>query len=127
LANARGKLARWASEGAYYTGVRQLKLVPTGHDSPWIAGEAIGSEEVKIRDVQRTPGVSPTWRSVLAIPVFAGDGSHPDFATGVLTFGLSQSASSLVARQEEWRQIASDLSSVWGTQINEVAFSISGN
>ncbi|GAA3754378.1 hypothetical protein GCM10022240_04190 [Microbacterium kribbense] len=123
LANARGKLARWASEGALYAGARQLKLVPTGHDSPWIAGEAIGSEEVKIKDVKRTPGVHPTWRSVLAIPIFAGDGSHPDFAAGVLTFGLSKTSSTLLARQDEWHQAASALSAAWGTRISEVAFS----
>ncbi len=127
LANARGKLARWASEGTYYAGVRQLKLVPTGHDSPWIAGEAIGSEEVKLRDVERAAGVSPTWRSVLAIPVFAGDGTHPDFATGVLTFGLAQTTSALLARQDEWINAASELSAAWGTRINGVAFSTKDN
>ena len=122
LANARGKLARWASTGTYYTGVRSLKLVPTGHDSPWIAGEAIGSEEVKIKDVERTTGISPTWRSVLAVPVFASDGEHPDFATGVLTFGLTQTASALVARQNEWAEAVTTLSTAWGTRINSVAF-----
>lgn len=122
LANARGTLARWASTGTYYAGARGLKLVPTGHDSPWIAGEAIGSEEVKIKDVERVKGVSPTWRSVIAVPVFAGDGKHPDFATGALTFGLTQTASALIARQGEWADTIATLSSEWGTRISTVAF-----
>lgn len=122
LANGGGKLARWASEGMRYLGPRHLKLVPTGHDSPWIAGEAIGSEEVKLKDVERSHGVKPTWKSVLAIPVFASDGVHPDFATGVVSFGLSQSASALVAREEELGNLTLRLSTAWGTRLSAVAF-----
>lgn len=127
LANARGKLARWAQAGTRYTSARQLKLVPTGHDSSWIAGEAIGSEEVKLRDVERDPGVSPTWRSVLAIPVFASDGVHPDFATGVLTFGLAPSAATMQSQQENWSETATALSTAWGTRLSEIAFSAGNN
>lgn len=122
LANARGKLARWASESGQFAAVRQLKLLPTGHDSPWIAGEAIGAEEVKLKDAERDPGVTPAWRSVLAVPVFVGDGIHPDFATAVVTFGLSQTAAAVVAREAGWRDAASELSAAWGTRLAEVAF-----
>lgn len=122
LANARGKLARWASESGRFAGVRQLKLVPTGHDSDWIAGEAIGAEEVKLKDAERGPGVTPSWRSVLAIPVFVGDGIHPKFATAVITFGLSHSAATVIAREVDWRSAASELSAAWGTRLATVAF-----
>ena len=127
LANARGRLARWASDGVRYKGVGQLKLVPTGHDSPLIAGEAIGSEEIKLKDVPRDERVLPTWKSVLAIPIFASDGIHPDFATAVLTFGLSRVESTLMSRQHAWRGVAETLSKAWGTRLSEVAFSPTSN
>lgn len=122
LANGQGKLGRWATEGARFRSVRDLKLVPTGHDSPWIAGEAIGSEEVKLKDVDRNPRVRPTWKSVLAIPIFAGDGQSPDFATAVLTFGLSQTSQTLLSHQEDLRKVVEQLSDEWGRRLNEVAF-----
>lgn len=127
LANAQGRLARWASEGVSYEGVRHLKLVPTGHDSPLIAGEAIGSEEIKLKDVPRDDRVLPTWKSVLAIPIFASDGIHPDFATAVLTFGLSRTGSTLMSRQDAWRGVAETLSKAWGTRLSEIAFSSTSN
>lgn len=122
LADGQGALGRWATEGSRFRGVRHLKFVPTGHDSPWIAGEAIGREEVRLKDVERNPQVRPAWRSVLAIPIFASDGHSPDFATAVLTFGLSQSASTLLARQEEWWHVIEELNARWGTRLNDVAF-----
>jgi hypothetical protein len=123
LANGRGKLARWAGESARYSSVRQMKLVPTGHDSPWIAGEAIGSEEVKLRNVSnRDPLVSPTWRSVLAVPIFVDDGRHPAWASAVVTFGLNQIAETLLSREDDWQQVVSSLSSDWGTRLSTVAF-----
>ena len=123
LANARGKLARWATEGIVHGSVRDLKLVPTGHDSPWIAGEAIGAEGVKVRDVEREQRVTPTWRSVLAVPVFVGDGELPDFTCAVLTFGLAQSAGSVVSQQERWWHTVEELSDAWGGRLSGVAFS----
>lgn len=123
LAKSGGKLARWASHGTIFAGVKNLKLVPTGHDSAWIAGEAIASEEVKIKDVDRIPGVSPTWRSVLAIPVFASDGQHPDFATGAVTFGLSAAAATVISKHAEaLQQLSTQISEAWRDRISTVAF-----
>lgn len=123
LANGRGKLARWASDGTRYSSVRQMKLVPTGHDSPWIAGEAIGSEDVKLRDVtNRDPRVSPSWKSVLAVPIFVGDGYHEDWASAVVTFGMSRSAEVLLTRERKLQRLASDLSEEWGTRLSALAF-----
>jgi len=122
LADARGKLARWSSEGSLHRTVRGLKRVPVGHDSPWIAGEALGAEEIKLKDVPREQGVSPTWRSVLAVPVFVTDGRHPTFASAVLTFGLGTSAVPLLERQAAWESVVAQLSDQWGNRLREVAF-----
>lgn len=122
LADGNGRLARWASEGTHFQSRSTLKHVPTGHDSPWIAGEAIGSEEVKLKDIERDSRLSPTWRSVLAIPIFASNGRSPNFATAVLTFGLSASAATLVDRQSEWWSVTEELSERWGNHISSIAF-----
>lgn len=123
LANGRGKLARWVSDGTRYSSVRQMKFVPTGHDSPWIAGEAMGSEEVKLRNItSRDARVSPSWKSVLAVPIFVGDGHHEDWASAVVTFGMSSSAEVLLSRESTFQQLVSDLSAEWGTRLSSVAF-----
>lgn len=122
LADARRHLARWATEGATFDGVRTLKRVPSGHDSPWIAGEAIGAEQVKLKDVERDERVRPSWWSVLAVPILVGDGVHPEFASAVVTFGLSARALKLLDRQHEWNEATEELSSTWGTRLSAVAF-----
>lgn len=100
-----------------------MKYIPTGHDSPWIAGEALGAEEIKLRDVPRKREAQPTWKSVLAIPIYASDQQLPDFATAVITFGLSKPASETLPQQELWAPAIEQLSSVWSERINTVAFS----
>lgn len=122
LADGRGHLARWSTEGATFARVRDLKRVPSGHDSPWIAGEAIGAEQVKLKEVDRDDRVRPAWRSVLAVPIFVSDGQHPAFASAVVTFGLSARALTLLDRQHAWSEIIEDLSATWGTRISAVAF-----
>lgn len=127
IANGRGKLARWATEGTRYEAVRKLKLVPTGHDSPWIAGEAIGSENVKLRDVgDRSARVTPSWKSVLAIPIFVGDEVHPNWASAVVTFGLKHHAEPLLGRERDWQTVVSELSTDWGDRLSHVAFGAHG-
>jgi len=122
LATGDGMLARWASQGTHYLGAEYMKYVPTGHDSPWIAGEALGAEEVKLRDMQRKRKAQPNWKSVLAIPIYASDQRLPDFATAVLTFGLSKKANEILPLQELWAPTAEQLSAVWSERINQVAF-----
>lgn len=122
LSNGRGHLARWATAGTVYQNSRDLKRIPTGHDSSWIAGEALAAEEVKLKDVVRSPEVKPIWRSVLAIPIFAGDGVTPDIATAVLTFGIDASASTTFRRLRDSTAAISQLSRTWETRIGRIAF-----
>lgn len=122
LATGDGMLARWASQGTHYLEAEYMKYVPTGHDSPWIAGEALGAEEVKLRDMRRKRKAQPNWKSVLAIPIYASDQRLPDFATAVLTFGLSKESSAILPLQELWAPAAEQLSSIWSERINRIAF-----
>lgn len=122
LAAPKGKLARWASASTQYQSVRQMKRVPTGHDSPWISGEAMGAEKVTLKSVTRDDRVTPHWRSALAIPIMVSDGSLPAFAAAVVTFGLEATAVSAWERQTEWEEAARELSRYWGTRLSDIAF-----
>lgn len=122
LAAPRGKLARWASASTAYQSSKQMKRVPTGHDSPWIAGEAMGAETVRLKDVAKDDRVTPHWRSVLAIPIMVSDGALPPFVSAVVTFGLELSAVSALERQRAWESTAREVSQRWGTHLSEIAF-----
>ncbi|WP_206448085.1 SIR2 family protein [Agrococcus sp. KRD186] len=122
LADGHGKLARWSTEGHQYMTAENLKRIPTGHDSLWIAGEAIAAEEVKLKGVHRQTGVSPTWQSVLAIPIFVGDGRLPEIAAAVATFGLDGDAAPLLDVEDDWSSVVEQLSGEWGTRLNRVSF-----
>lgn len=122
LADARGRLARWATEGTRYDGLRGLKRVPAGFDSPWIAGEALGWEHVLLRDVPREQRVHPTWKSVLAVPIFVDDTRLPYFASAVVTVGLSESATAALANQDTWHPTVAEIGNTWGTRLSAVAF-----
>lgn len=128
LADGEGKLARYASENVHYAASSELKRVPSGHDSPWIAGEAIATEEVTLKDQERDSRVTPSWESVLAIPIFVGDGVLPDFASAVVTFGVSKGAESLASEvgQKQWQALGETLSEEWGARLNVTAFSSRG-
>lgn len=122
LANGNGMLARWASEGTEYRAVKYLKTVPTGHDSPWIAGEAIATEIVTFKDIERDKQAKPSWRAVLAIPILVGDGKSPDFASAVLTFGLSKTVNTILNRTGGLPSIVEELSTIWSNRLSQVAF-----
>lgn len=51
LWKAPGALAKFATTGTRFASVNTLKTVPTGHDSPWIAGESLSREEVQLKGV----------------------------------------------------------------------------
>jgi hypothetical protein len=99
-----------------------MKRVPTGHDSPWISGEAMGAEKVTLKNVTRDDRVTPHWRSALAVPIMVSDGLLPSFAAAVVTFGLEATAVSAWERQSDWEAAARDLSRDWGTRLSDIAF-----
>ncbi|GAA2552559.1 hypothetical protein HD598_001701 [Neomicrococcus aestuarii] len=122
IANGYGSLARWATESTHYLSVNQLKLVPTGHDSPWIAGEAISTEEPKIKNVIRDNRLEPRWKSVIAVPIFVGDGNNPDFASAVLTCSMKLPAEEVLRKKQELELVIGEQSSQWSELLNSVAF-----
>lgn len=104
-----------------------MKYVPTGHDSPWIAGEALGAEEVRLRDMRRKRKAQPTWQSILAIPIFASSQNAPDFVTAVLTFGLAKKSDEIYPLLELAAPAIEKPSLGWRSRINQIAFPATGS
>lgn len=90
LADGSGGLARWATQDRYHRDCAGLRTVPTGHDSHWIAGKALGSESTLFQYLHgETTG---RWCSVLALPIAVTLGPWPQFVTAVLSVGLPETA-----------------------------------
>ncbi|MCI6557012.1 SIR2 family protein [Schaalia hyovaginalis] len=121
LADARGRIARWAGGGVIHQRIRTMRRVPTGHDSPRIAGEIVGTEEMKLKDEPRNPNVQPARRSVLGVPLYASDGVHPPFVCGALTFGMSVRSETLLKRRE-WYDALLDVGDEWGERLSRAAY-----
>lgn len=77
---------------------------------------------MKLKDVERDRRVQPSWHSVLAVPVFVGDGRLPDFAAAVITFGLSEKSSTLLERLREHQYLIEEISDSWRSRLNATAF-----
>lgn len=123
LSRKKGKIIRFATAGVTYQTVADLKTVPTGHDSRWIAGEALSKARPILRNSDRSPDIEPTWKSVLAIPVFIGDGTSPEIAAAVLTFGLQRPSEDILAVPDSSvDELCATLSQDWGTRLSRIAF-----
>jgi len=117
LAHGNQQLTRWASDAWLYTNVRELKSVPTGHDSAWIASESLSSEEVKIKKVDRDQRVNPKWDSVLAIPIRVNSGDTASFTPAVVTFGISKNTDQILGDEATWRSVIGELEAEWSDRL----------
>lgn len=126
LADGGGQVARWSSQDRLYRRVGELRRVASGYDSDWYAGQALGAEKIVVKDRDPTRELTRSWRSVLAIPVYVGDGSLPEFASAVVTFGLSITREHYLQRQDKWDSLATEIATQWGTRLSDVAFAPRG-
>ncbi|ABM10367.1 hypothetical protein M707_22565 [Arthrobacter sp. AK-YN10] len=120
LANGEGELVKWAAQDRVYRDLAALRTVSTGHDSEWIAGKALGVDEVLIQDLPDDP--TRRWRSVLAAPIPV---PHPDFpahSAAVLTLGLPEEASRYDASSMMWAGSLAEIADQWGLELSAVAF-----
>ncbi|XBH21508.1 SIR2 family protein [Jonesiaceae bacterium BS-20] len=120
LSNAQSGLVRWASQDRIYRDVSQLREIETGHDSSWIAGEALGAEEILFKDLG--DGHHGQWQSVLALPILASHPIFPVHVTAVLTVGLPKVRTEFESLQLLWDQAARQVADAWGTRLSSVAF-----
>jgi hypothetical protein len=120
LANGEGELVKWAVQDRVYRDLDSLRTVSTGHDSDWIAGKALGVDEVLFQDLPEAP--TRRWRSVLAAPIPVPHPDLPAHSAAVLTLGLPEDASRYEPSAIMWAESLADIANEWGLRLAEVAF-----
>lgn len=118
LSNANGELARWASHDSLFRSVDLLRLIPSGHDSHWIAGQAMGREQVLFQNLDNTR--MRRWQSVLAVPISVEHSNLPKFTTAVLSIGLPDSVEDYESSSElmtEWLDAALFVANSWSKRL----------
>ncbi|MDA3805353.1 MULTISPECIES: SIR2 family protein [Clavibacter] len=120
LANSEGKLARWAAQDRRYLDPNGLRMVETGFDSPWIAGQSLGSDTLLHKDLPE--GDIRRWSSVLAVPIPV---THPEFPTvtsAVVTIGLPDRAETYAGSRFLWADAVSKIGDAWTSRISDAVF-----
>ena len=64
--------------------------MPTGHDSPWIVGKCIGSNEILAENLRELSDNVRRWRYVLALPVVVERPDGPPFTFGAISAALAE-------------------------------------
>lgn len=120
LADGRGKLARWASQDRYQRTLGDIRLVDSGHDSPWIAGRALGVETLLFQDLNERG--TQRWQSVLASPIPVPHPRWPTFASAVLSVGLPEQAKAYLPNATLWSEALSRVADAWSSRLSTNAF-----
>lgn len=120
LADANGRIARWAAQDRRYRAVGDLRLIDSGHDSRWIAGQALGGENILFQDLD-TPGTR-RWSTVLAVPIRVEHSGLPEFATAVISVGLPGAAKDYEPSAVLWLDSILTIANAWSTRLVEATF-----
>lgn len=118
LADGAGHIVRWSSHDRLYRGAEQLRKVPVGHDSPWIAGQCLGRSEILARNLSEAMSTR-RWQSVVAAPCVADLPGGPPLPTAV----LSSAATSPLENQDldAWYQVLTELAEEWAGRLSTLA------
>lgn len=121
LANAQGGIARWAAQDREYRNPSDLRVVASGHDSPWIAGRALGAESILFQDLEA--GGTRRWDTVLAVPIRVEHSELPEFATAVISVGLPGGATDYEASSPIWLECLLQIANSWSQRLIANTFS----
>lgn len=117
LADAEGHIARWAAQDRLYRAVEDLRLVDSGHDSRWIAGRALGGENILFQDLDT--GGTRRWSTVLAVPIRVEYSGLPEFATAVISVGLPGKAKDYEPSATVWLDTILTVANSWSARLVE--------
>lgn len=120
IATGRGEIVKWAAQDRVYRSASALRAVETGHDSEWIAGRALGVDEVLFQDLP--DGTTRRWSSVLAAPIPVLHPHLPAHSAAVLTIGLPNEASHYEPSSMLWAPSLSRIADAWGSRLAVIAF-----
>lgn len=121
IADGDGNLARWAAQDRVYQESTGLRMVPTGYDSPWIAGKALAAESLLFQDLPEDH--IRQWTSVLALPLPTPHPTLPTMTSAVLTIGLPERAQKYEGSQLLWGELLATIGDRWTTRLTEGVFS----
>ncbi|MFJ5956897.1 SIR2 family protein [Paenarthrobacter sp. NPDC092416] len=124
IADGVGKLTRWAAQDRLYRDLATLRTVDTGHDSPWIAGQSLGSDTLLFKNLETEN--TRQWKSVLALPIPVPHPTMPTLSAAVLTIGLPLAAEKFESSKFLWGEKLMEIADDWGDQLSAVAFPASG-
>lgn len=123
IADGHGNVARYAAQDRYLRTIDDVRHVPSGHDSQWIAGRALGAEDTVFQNLQE--GTTSRWGTVCAIPVRVELDGLPDIASAVLSVGLPGNAEKYFQSTAMWVDTTLDVAVEWGDRL--VAATTSGS
>ncbi len=90
LSDGDGGAVRWSAPDRIYKDPDSLRKVPTGHDSPWIVGQCLGSNEVMAEDLNELSDDIRRWKHVIALPITVERIGGPAFTYAAITAALSE-------------------------------------
>ncbi|WP_439593075.1 SIR2 family protein [Microbacterium sp.] len=117
LARGDGTVVRWASQDRTYRDLDALRAVPTGFDSPWVAGKAVSADALLFQNLETLP--TRRWRSVLAAPLPVSHPTLPEVTTAVLTIGLPETAEAYDDSRMLWGPVIGEVSNQWSERLGE--------
>lgn len=115
LADGEGNLVRWASPDRVYLGPARLRRVPIGFDSPWVAGQCLGRDDLLARDLTGPRGPTQRWRAVVAVPISVDVAGGPPLSTAVLSSASSSSLGSHAL--DAWQATLTEIAGEWGERL----------
>lgn len=117
LADGQGHIIRWATQDKKFLDESALRKVPSGHDSSWVAGQALGLDDLVVADLDSYP--TRRWQSVLAMPIALRYGQLPKMSAGVITFGLPKPKQEYLESMGFWAEPLTEIAEKWSTRISE--------
>lgn len=120
ISDGEEHLVRWASQDRTSHDQSTLRIVETGHDSAWIAGQALAADVFLFKDLEDNK--MRRWNSVLAVPLTAEHPFLPPVTNAVLTVGLPEPVSSYEKLEIFWENAVASIADRWGRRIAEDVF-----
>ncbi|MCW4354200.1 SIR2 family protein [Hoyosella sp. YIM 151337] len=117
LGDGEGGLVRWAANDRIYRDPAHLRSERPGFDSPWIAGQALGRNNLMVHTLENASATS-RWRSVWAAPIVADLPGGPEMPCGVVSAASVEELNHDDVQDE--LQLFGELSMEWGAEFERL-------
>lgn len=111
LSDASGHAVKWVAADRTYKYVHTLRRVPAGHDSAWIVGQCLGSNEILAKDLRQIPDGTNRWQYVIALPITVERAGGPPLTFAAVTVALDYVPDA--DEVQDWLQELSPIVETW--------------